>query len=438
MRAARRQNLWEPSMRCMICFTLNIPGACKQFPMARAAFDEGLAALRDLFPDGLTMLDRRDEVTGSEVLLRIDADPETVKRQTVELETLHPLGRLFDFDVYDNMLRPVSRTALGLSERTCLVCTAGAKACARSRSHDPELVHRTVAELLDRYFCSRAARICASCAGKALLIEASAAPKPGLVDRFNPGAHRDMDYFTFLASSAALLPWFEEMFIYGWQHEEESAQELLEGLRFLGREAERVMLRSTAGVNTHKGLVFSLGLLCGALGKTLGENPCEWRSQRVTALCAEMGRWAMDGYLIPAGLAAGARGEAAAGFSTARAVGVPVLQKWLKTGCSLNDAAVAALLALMSRTDDTNLLRRAGRETAERWRLEFACAEHSLTPENLHALAEELDTKLTAANLSPGGSADLLCISLMLMFLEQEKESILIQKSQKEEDNVSI
>ena len=50
----------------------------------------------------------------------------------------------------------------------------------------------------------------AACAVEALLVEAAATPKPGLVDRSNNGAHRDMDFFTFQASAAVLAPYFAE------------------------------------------------------------------------------------------------------------------------------------------------------------------------------------------------------------------------------------
>ncbi len=44
----------------------------------------------------------------------------------------------------------------------------------------------------------------AEIAVRAMLLEAAATPKPGLVDRENSGAHADMDFFTFLRGTAAL------------------------------------------------------------------------------------------------------------------------------------------------------------------------------------------------------------------------------------------
>jgi len=102
----------------------------------------------------------------------------------------------------------------------------------------------------------------------ATLYEVSAAPKPGLVDPFSRGAHSDMDYFTFLASAAALAPFFVDFARIGAEFAGESPG-LLAELRKLGIEAEKSMYAATQGINTHKGLIFSMGLACAAAGKLL-------------------------------------------------------------------------------------------------------------------------------------------------------------------------
>ena len=128
-------------------------------------------------------------------------------------------------------------------------------------------------------------------AQKALLYEVSVTPKPGLVDRADNGAHRDMDFFTFLDSAAVLTPYFEECAAAGLEasksvcfdsQQNESSEgdsttmdafaTLLTKLRGPGKEAEREMLRATGGVNTHKGAIFLLGLLSAAAGFCLGQE----------------------------------------------------------------------------------------------------------------------------------------------------------------------
>ena len=58
-----------------------------------------------------------------------------------------------------------------------------------------------------------------SLAMEGILFEVSATPKPGLVDRNNAGAHKDMDYFTFMSSAAALHDTFDIFVRLGWSIE---------------------------------------------------------------------------------------------------------------------------------------------------------------------------------------------------------------------------
>ena len=99
----------------------------------------------------------------------------------------------------------------------------------------------------------------------AMLSEVSATPKPGLVDRMTNGAHDDMDFFTFLASATALRTSFDTFAELGRAHAKEPVSALLPHLQAAGIIAERHMFAATHGVNTHKGMIFSLGLLAGTL-----------------------------------------------------------------------------------------------------------------------------------------------------------------------------
>ena len=97
-------------------------------------------------------------------------------------------------------------------------------------------------------------------------------PKPGLVDRRNSGAHRDMDIHTFLASARAIAPWWPRFVEVGAGAADVAAAESLPLVRPTGVLCEQAMLRATAGVNTHKGAVFALGLLCFGAGRLLAQG----------------------------------------------------------------------------------------------------------------------------------------------------------------------
>ncbi len=98
-------------------------------------------------------------------------------------------------------------------------------------------------------------------ATKAMLYEVSTSPKPGLVDRYNSGAHEDMDYYTFIASASSLTNGFQTLANMGESLCLDSIDTLLAKVRPVGIEMENDMFRATKGINTHKGMIFSLGLV---------------------------------------------------------------------------------------------------------------------------------------------------------------------------------
>lgn len=117
----------------------------------------------------------------------------------------------------------------------------------------------------------------------------------------------------------------------------------------------------------------------------------------------------------------GARGEAAQGFPSAMECALPALQLWLKRGADFNRASVAALLHLIGQIDDTNMIHRGGVLEARRRRLEAAELYDILTVDTIIPTATALDESYIRANLSPGGCADMLAVSLFLFFVLNEK-----------------
>lgn len=450
-RAKRQRELLNSGGASLISFSLNIAGEIKQFPLARAAFQEGLTEIKKRLPGGkLLNSEITQENTGPEAFFLLNTSAREIKEEMAALEESHPLGRIFDIDVLDSGGFSISRSELGLPPRTCLICGGNAKACARSRAHSVELVLWRTTQLLNGYFRGKAADQTASCAVRALLYEVSSTPKPGLVDRDNSGSHRDMDFFTFLDSSAALIPWFRDFFCTGWDHGDEPAEQLFSRLRFAGKEAEDSMFSATGGVNTHKGLVFSFAILCAALGKTYSGLYFQGAGidgrpvppmEKVLMLCRELGACSLKDFSKPedrlcfcssirkpstAGELChasygirGARGEAAAGFPSAVTLGLPALKHWLAEGFCLNDAAVLTLLSLLSSMDDTNMIHRGGMELALACKKGAGRLLSEINKNNFKEKLKALDTCYIRENLSPGGCADLLAVSLMLYFLER-------------------
>lgn len=251
----------------------------------------------------------------------------------------------------------------------------------------------------------------AALARGALEKEVLLTPKPGLVDAANSGAHRDMDRDTFLRSAAALEPWFQSMAERGRAFPEEAPAALFAALRSVGMQAEQAMYTATGGVNTHKGALFSLGLLCAACGRLTAqsrpltaESLCGLSAKMTAGITArELTGEGTHGLAAHAAYGArGVRGEAESGFASVRELALPHLGE--------ENGPYLALLHLIAHVRDTNVLHRAGEEGLA-WLQARAAA--LLTDFSLSAL-EALDRDCIARNISPGGSADLLAIAFFL------------------------
>ncbi len=419
---------------CLVEFSLNIAGAVKTFPFARAAFREEVRELSDrLSRFSILKTEVYEKNTGDYAFFLLKSQAIPVKRFLVSIEESHPLGRLFNLDVCGPDGTSVKRHDLGLLPRTCLVCGENAHVCTAKKSHSMELIRWHTAKLFHEFFRDRAADQAASAAVRGLLYEVSTTPKPGLVDRNNSGSHKDMDFFTFLDSSASLIPWFREFFCLGWDHSSEPDGQLFERLRYAGQRAEAAMFSATGGINTHKGLVFASAILCGALGKVHAGRDLPLPFTDVLQECRRLGKCSLADLYRPPNVQPplptngeriytaygiqGARGEAAAGFPSAVRIGLPALRKWLSAGFSLNDSAAMALLTLISEVDDTNMVHRGGPELAKKRKEQAKILLSAVTKENFKETLYTLDHQYMTENLSPGGCADLLAVSLMFHFL---------------------
>ncbi len=434
-RAFRQRQLLDKYKSTLICFTMNIAGPVKNSPLIQSGFALGKRLLEErLAAQNISLLHQEESctATGCEAFYVLAQDPLTVKELTSDIEEGSELGRLFDMDVLGTGGEKIDRSELGLAPRICLLCGRPAKECARSRAHTvKELSLRTDQLLLEAVDETDAADI-AGLACKSLLYEVCTTPKPGLVDRVNSGSHKDMDIFTFLDSVCSLQPYFKVCARIGRQTAALPATETFPPLRRAGKKAEADMFSATRGVNTHKGAVFSVGILCAALGRL---SRAQWtQPETVLRECAAIAHGIVDADF--SGLTSqnactagqrlylqyhitGIRGQAEAGFPAVRDVGLPVLREGLARGLTINDAGCAALLAIMTAATDTNLITRSSVATQQ----QITAALKALlqkTPYPDRTSLEKLDRAFIENNLSPGGSADLLAICYFLHFLESE------------------
>ncbi|MES2185350.1 MAG: triphosphoribosyl-dephospho-CoA synthase [Pseudomonadota bacterium] len=256
------------------------------------------------------------------------------------------------------------------------------------------------------------------CIGRAatasLYDELALAPKPGLVSFVDSGSHRDMDARTFMRSLFALRHYFVQMAVLGHGHA------VFPVLQACGIAAEARMLAATGGINTHRGAVFTLGLLCAAAGAALRDGqalaPDVLRHTLLRRWGVALAVRATVASGLPGGIAAarhglhGAAHEAAQGFPVLFGTVVPALVEGLHSGTAPETARLDALFHAMAVLDDTNLAHRGGLEAlryvqgAARGFLDGGGAAGP----GGRAAAWALHHDFVARRLSPGGAADML------------------------------
>ena len=266
----------------------------------------------------------------------------------------------------------------------------------------------------------------AAVAAAALLAELETWPKPGLVSHADAGSHTDMDAGTFRASIAALQPFF------AWLAEAGASGAAMPELRVIGLAAERAMMTATDGVNTHRGAIFGLGVLCAAAGAAWADLAVDgWGRGSLPSLLGAIVRQRWGGAILRGPIplhshgarallrhgAGGARAQAAAGFPQVLAVGLPALQlgRTLAPG-DAEAARVQVFFALLRSLEDTNLLHRGGSEglAFARQRASRFLTAGGVGQAGWRDRAASVHRDFVVRRLSPGGCADLLACTVFL------------------------
>ena len=245
----------------------------------------------------------------------------------------------------------------------------------------------------------------ADLAERALRLELDTTPKPGLVDRKDNGAHKDMDYALMSKSISALRPYLTRLAV-------ESAKDIDPAkIKEIGIEAEKAMLKATSGVNTHKGALFCIGLSVAAascLACSTGAVEAYSFKELVSRAASE----------IPS--ARGTHGaeakrsfKAVGALENARGAYPELFADWLPYYLSLEGDPFRChktLLHIMTTLDDTNILHRRGAEGLARAKSEAARLLEDFSESGLSSLNKDFIRE----NISPGGSADMLSLTIFI------------------------
>lgn len=265
--------------------------------------------------------------------------------------------------------------------------------------------------------------IVAHLATRALKAELNTTPKPGLVDTHDSGAHRDMDHALMMRSIRAMHPYFVRLATLGYDSPKLPAHD---DIVSIGLEAEKAMFKSTGGVNTYKGALFSMGLALTAATYIIGRGKVATTTH---------GKEYVPGDLLSATIT-----QFANGFPDTSGTHGSRAKQLAQSGCSLKSALDNAregytqlfgewlpfyetrikgddsyvkhktLLRIMCDLDDTNIVYRTDYATMQQVKTQ---ARH-LLEDFSEAGIEDMNRDFVGRNISPGGSADMLALVVFL------------------------
>ena len=355
-----------------------------------------------------------------------DLNLKIIKQVCEEFEISHPLGRFIDVDLNDQQGDTVSSG----KSKICFFCLERpAIECRREQLHEPEELRAFMFPKMEAN-CHQQheefiVRKLSALALNAILTEISLTPKPGLVDKFSNGSHSDMNFQTFICSSAAISQGFSELVRAGLTFSCNDLTRALPVIRKIGLEMEKEMFEATKGVNTQKGIIFLMGLSLFACGRIFVLNDkldIEDFRLVIWKICKDItineladkphsvnshGEIVFQKYNF-----GGARSEAESGFRTVFEFGLPQIKAIDK----LNDEAlIKSFLSIAANNLDTNILYRSNIEVLSHFQYLCRIALEDFSVENYSDVIDYCKKE----NISPGGSADLLAVTIFVWSVER-------------------
>ncbi|RPH34222.1 MAG: hypothetical protein EHM93_01280 [Bacteroidales bacterium] len=360
----------------------------------------------------------------------------SIKQLCEDFEDHHELGRIIDIDVADSEGNYISSG----KNKLCIYCGSySALECMRSKNHSYEDIRKYIFEKIESYLIvQKRDKVCsqlASLASRAILYEISLTPKPGLVDFSSSGVHKDMDFHSFIDSTAAIIPYFFKIAEKGFQFTQPLSY-ALPMIRETGLVMENEMFKVTKGVNTQKGIIFLMGVAVFSSAFQISSKGSfslaefsDFTKEIGLDVLNELdiknfdtthGKICVEKYGKSVG--GGARQEVANGFSTAIVYGLPILD-----GCKLeklnssekHTILLNTLTSLIANSNDTNVLYRSNLIVLEELKKLASNTLNSLSEEEKRHNFEILEEFCLKKKISPGGSADLLAITIFLHFVKK-------------------
>lgn len=271
--------------------------------------------------------------------------------------------------------------------------------------------------------------IISSFAVQAMLYEVACYPSPGLVSSISTGSHKDMDFYTFIDSTSALIKPLTLCASEGAS--KKSPIEIFNRIRSIGIKGEEEMFKKTLGVNTHKGMLFLMGICCAASGKVIYEKG---EFSQIKNIIKDMthgivknelqslqsknqlshGEKLFLKYKIK-----GVRGQVEDGLPIVFDYSLPLYKS--VSNLNKNDRLIHTLIGIMQYNEDTNIIHRHSIEILKEVQdksLQAIKLGGMTTKEGRQTIAK-MDAEFNHKLISPGGSADLLSVTVFLYMIEK-------------------
>ncbi len=394
----------------VVTLKVNIVGNNKNIDGCKAILDYFCYKIEDTFDvQETTYIESYD---GNYYIIQLPRlDYVETKLKLIYLESTY-LGRLVDIDLFSDMKRSISRADLGVEPRRCIVCGELYNTCLRNRAHTLEDVLVETKKIIKKGLMD----ILLEYTKKSMIQEVKAHPKLGLVTEKSMGSHTDMNYNTFLLSIDSLMDSFKEYLNEGFSLTDES----LKNLRTIGIQAEKAMFKSTGNINTHKGAIFLLGFLLPSLMDILYRNKDIRDLKKIVVGLSKPIEDDFKGLDKKSSLTYGEKIYLEYGITGVR--GIPLdgfevllsnLDKIVVHGKeTTNDNVIKLLLLFMMNIDDTTLLHRHEVHVLDEVK---EVAKRLYEDKEINYLElDKVSLEFTEKRLSPGGSADMVILALIL------------------------
>ena len=418
----------------------NYPGENKKEVIANEIADIMAHEIELLFEGKIVHTEIIDKLEGKIYLFIIKDSPKDIKLQTIRLEEKHILGRCVDIDVYDEKGNGMSRQQFGLGKRKCMLCDELAFVCGRTMKHSHAEIKEHIASryvMFQKHNIKREklASLLSDTALEGMIYEVSSYPSFGLVSPLTNGSHNDMDFFTFLDSSFALKKGFKKMAetIYSPLPLDIAFKKL----RAIGKETEVEMFKVTNDVNTHKGMIFLLGIAISTTARALYEKK---EFSQIQDIIKEMTKDILKDFdkinpskplthgeklFVEHGFT-GIRGEIENGLDIIFNGSLGIFTETYEKTKNFNRAALQTLIYLMGKVMDSTIVYRHDFDMLEKVRKEMQeiFDRGGIYIENSDQLFKELEARYIANRISPGGSADLLAITIFFYKISKHYEEL--------------